>query len=239
MNKIAVSAEDLQEVVAKLEDQIGTEVTSQALTALIDILPQHETEVLVELGREHYRKANSNWLILCLIANTIAKRWDGSLEWLAEQWGIAYKRLSEMSSIWENIISRMLAGQQIPPSVLEQEFYHTALRATDPVEAIVYAETQKGGNSGFSVADLRHAIQLKEKTGELPTEIETCFRCKHFTKKTGNVTVIITEEGKEVRKTFLGSILACAFDGVVAVSVKYDPRQRAAECSAHEDKQGG
>lgn len=230
-------SETAQKALVKLEKEGLASIAE--IRSLLERLPD---EHLVEIGRDLKAKISENFMIMCLIANIMASRWDGALKMLAREWGISYTRASEMSSIWSKIYSRMLQKGETPPVELEPEFLFAAVRAPDPVQAIEYAADMKAQNKGFGVRQLRFAVRRAKETSEFPEFVKSCRDCEHLSFHEEIVTLLIPEVDADgnPRRTELqlkARVARCPFTGILQITTKFDPIALASDCPEWELKE--
>jgi len=194
-----------------------------------EIAQTKPTEDLIEVGRTAQEGSMKFYFLQCMIANTVAKRRDGGLKVLAREWGLAYTRSSEMARVWRDIVRPMLDKGLHPPIELEPEYFHIALRASEPVEAIIYAQDQKNSNSGFTCAKLKAAL----KTG-MPDNIKECPKCKHFLFLDQAKYTITAPTGKKTE--IEGSLMLCDIFGALRPLGNFNLQEKATGCRVYSDR---
>ena len=194
-----------------------------------EIASSKSTEDLLELGRTAQEGSIRFFFLQCLISSIIAKRRDGGLRVLAREWGLAYNRASEMGRIWREIIKPMIDRGLHPPIELEPEYFHIALRAPEPVEAIIYAQDQKNSSSGFTCAKLKTAL----KTG-MPENIKDCAKCSHFFNLENVKYSVVLPTGKSTE--IEGGLMLCDKFGVLRPLGNFNLQEKAASCNIFQDR---
>lgn len=191
-------------------------------------LENKSDEELIEDGREIHEEALSLFMRQCLICSIMAERHEGGLRILSREWGLSYGRVSEMSRIWNKIMEPILERKEEVPLQLEPEYFHIALRASEPVEAIAYAEEQKGADASFTCSKLKQALEHG-----MPTNINNCRRCVHYEAISG----IILEIGIQSQKfSAPGKVEVCtAHEQLLGATIKKDLTEQAISCEDYDD----
>jgi len=236
-----MALEQVGEIARKAVEKIERDGLT-AVGQIRDLLEKLPDDDLVEIGRGLKTKISEQFMMMCLIANIMASRWDGALKMLAREWGISYTRASEMSSIWSKIYSRMLQRGESPPLELEPEFMFVAVRAPDPVQAISYAADMKAQDKGFGVRQLRFAVGRAKTTSQFPEFVKSCRDCEHLSFHEEIVTLVIPEVDSEgntrrVEHQLKARVGRCPFSGILQISTKFDPIATASECPEWEVKE--
>ena len=188
-------------------------------------LEKFDDQTLVDYGYMLQEKTYENWLRQACIASILVRRHEGWGPKLAALWGVSKNWVYELSYIWNKIITPMVEqGEHLPP--LPPSFYHEALRAKDPIEAIKQADEAKSMNPSFTVREFRKSLAAnREEANEM---LESCKSCR-FYEVLKDVPFSVIFNGQRI-DGLTGTIHACRYGGVLKIEMNFNPTAKASNC---------